>query len=748
MPSAKAHRRVSSWMLLAAACGLWGSGASSWHGSVASADSILLARTPTSEQRVRQLRTIFAPPAEWISPAFDDSEWSLPPQSPSLVSGATLASQPSQKSASATAAGSLWMTAAPPSAAPAVALPQPPSSAPADGGLIFTDEERARAANQVSPESLPPPTGALTIAALLARRASALPFPGGPTLVIAALPIQGGAPGLAADAPVVPNCGGALYYRRHFDLDPSTSGLQGLTLRLRYTDGFAAYLNGTEIARRRIPEAAQTVATTHAADRGPVEPESYFLPLRPGLLQPTDNLLALEIHPKNLERCAKLDLELVGSDGPRVVRGPYIERLSDGALDLTLETDLPSRVELTYGKGAHRSERDRQILETGSPLTTHRLHLAGLRTGTVYHYQVAILGEPPTPQPTGDSLTQDAPAKTRSELPLVSFHTPPAAGRPLRLVLYGDSRSGHTVHAQVVQAILAEDPDLVLNTGDIVERGTEDGDWDRFFAVALPLVSKIPVYLAPGNHEYAIRRQGAAKLFSIYATLFQPQLLEPSEPPPPRRADTFRATEPQALPERGLLANVNRRSNHLPALPSLSAAKSAVSPDVLRGFYSLDIAGVHLVALDSNQFGRREQLDWLDADLARAEAKKARAIIAWTHDGPYSMGWHGDSAVAIRDVVPILERHHVSLMVSGHDHDYERGRRGNLNYVVTGGGGAELRPLRCGVPGKKRCKQKPAAFMNEHHYVSLEVLPGVMRLCPKRLDGTPLEECQLLRLTR
>ena len=155
-----------------------------------------------------------------------------------------------------------------------------------------------------------------------------------------------------------------------------------------------------------------------------------------------------------------------------------------------------------------------------------------------------------------------------------------------------------------------------------------------------------------------------------------------------------------------------------------------------------------MVALDSNQFGRREQLDWLDADLARAEAKKARAIIAWTHDGPYSMGWHGDSAVAIRDVVPILERHHVSLMVSGHDHDYERGRRGNLNYVVTGGGGAELRPLRCGVPGKKRCKQKPAAFMNEHHYVSLEVLPGVMRLCPKRLDGTPLEECQLLRLTK
>jgi hypothetical protein len=109
------------------------------------------------------------------------------------------------------------------------------------------------------------------------------------------------------------------------------------------------------------------------------------------------------------------------------------------------------------------------------------------------------------------------------------------------------------------------------------------------------------------------------------------------------------------------------------------------------------------------------------------------------------MGWHGDNSTLIRDYVPIFERYRVSMVFSGHDHDFERGRRGKLDYIVTGGGGAELRPLKCGVPGKRRCKHPPLAFYNEHNYVSVEVLPGALRVCPKRPDATPLEPCQLVR---
>ena len=76
-----------------------------------------------------------------------------------------------------------------------------------------------------------------------------------------------------------------------------------------------------------------------------------------------------------------------------------------------------------------------------------------------------------------------------------------------------------------------------------------------------------------------------------------------------------------------------------------------------------------------------------------------------------------------------------------------RGQRQGLDYIVTGGGGAELRPLKCD-PRRRRCKNQPQYFANEHHYLRLEVLPTVLRVCPRRPDGTALEECQVLRLRR
>jgi hypothetical protein len=501
-------------------------------------------------------------------------------------------------------------------------------------------------------------------------------------------------------APVTPaldggalSCQGTLYLRRSFDVGPELPRLAGLALRLRYEDGFAAYLNGVEVARRRLPESAD--AGTLASDLRPSEQETYHLPVARGLLRSKDNIFAIEVHPRTAERCARVDLELSAADGARAVRGPYIEHLTESSVDLSVESDVPTAIEVRYGKGPSRTEKDRRVRDTGAQ-AMHRVRITGLRAATTYHYQVSLR----------------LPGGAATDLPEVSFHTPPRAGRPLRFVVYGDSRSGHDVHAQVVQAILREDPDLVLQTGDVVERGTEEGDWDRFFQVAAPLLRQVPVYMAPGNHEYARRGQGALRLFEFFATMFVPQ-----------------AGVTQGGPRQ------------------LVAAPEAEGPGE-RGYYSFDAAGVHFVALDSNQYRSPRQLRWLEDDLQRASQRRARAIFVWAHAGPYSSGWHGDNGEAIRAIVPLLERFGVTYFFSGHDHDYERGRRGRLSYIVTGGGGAELRPLRCGGPSKKPCKHHPQAFINDHNYVRVEVLPGLLRICPKRIDGTPLEACQQARLPR
>ncbi len=716
------------------------------------ADYVYLGRAVTASQRARQLRSVGAPPAQWTRDTFDDSAWAAVP----------VATQPPLPLPSwAASAGALWQTPAPPSAAP---------TPPAEPVLIFADDIAPSAApppaappTESAPKPAPPPPasakplpkpesgaatpppppplspGFATLGAFIVGAAAAAVAPLGPALVAVGVPVNGGGPGMAPDAPIFPSCSGALYTRRHFDLGAEAKQLSGLTLRIKYTDSFAAYLNGVEVARRRLVDAAQTVATTLAQDRGPVEPESFYLQIAPGQLRERDNLLAVEVHAKSVDRCAKADLELLGTTGPRVVRGPYIERLADGALDLTLETDQPAMVELRYGKGDVRSERDRRLAMSTLPQTSHRGRITGLRPGRVYHYQAALIG----------------PGEARSELPLQVVHTPPPPGRPLRVVLYGDSRSGHAIHAQLVQAILDEDPDFVLNTGDLVERGTEEGDWDRFFSVAGPLIARVPVYLAAGNHEYARRRQGALRLFSLFSTMFPVQAPVRTPPLPSPRASLRPAPAapvfaPHLLAETAvtepLPALVPEVPSPLPAAPPKEPTLPGEPGEGLRGFYSLDVSGVHLVSIDSNQIHRREQLHWLATDLQAAQERRVRATLAWMHDGPFSMGYHGGNATAARELVPLLERYHVSLLVSGHDHDYERGRRGTLNYVVTGGGGAELRPLRCGIPGKRRCKNPPLAFFNEHHYVRLDVLPGALQLCPRRLDGSPLEECLTLRL--
>lgn len=675
------------------------------------AHTVLLSHSVYAGDQGRLLRTFRPPKDDWTRPEFDDAQWSKLSSHPP---------EPGPREPGAVLVPSLWSQDAVQVPSPKTdGSERPPEPQPSGPGLPIYEEappagsEPETAAREIVTDSgstSSPPVAVVDVvgAAVRAGLASGLP-----AALLVASPVLGKHSGRSArpsHEPLLPACGGSLYLRRKFDFwgAPGMGGSAGtLLLRIRYSDGFVAHINGSEVVRSRLPEPPPGTEQLLASDRGPSDPERYYVPVSLVGLRGRGNVLAIEAHPKSPLRCPQVEAELVALSGPRLLRGPYIERMSDNSLDVTVETELPSRIVLRYGRGEKLQHRDREVESPGPAQTVHRLHLSGLKAGTLYHYQVALLGE----------------GARRSDLALQTFHTPPVAGMPIKVVVYGDSRSGHPVHAQVLQAILAEDPDLVLHTGDLVERGTEEGDWDRFFAVTAPLLSRTPVYISPGNHDYAVRKQGAARLFALFQTMFAPQVaVPPGESLPPSRVLAQTVQSPQRL------ANFS---------------------EAARGYYSFDVAGVHFVSIDSNQAGKVEQHRWLDADLTRATAQqpRPRAIIAWMHEGPFSVGWHGDYPTAIRHLVPILTKHQTTLLVSGHDHDYERGQRQGLDYVVTGGGGAELRPLRCD-PRRRKCKNQPQFFANEHHYLRLEILPQQLRICPRRPDGTPLEECQAVKLRK
>lgn len=434
-----------------------------------------------------------------------------------------------------------------------------------------------------------------------------------------------------------------------------------LTLRVRYQHGMVAYLDGLEVARRRV--APGTAIDGVSTDVHGLEWER--IAISPSALSAGDtHVLAVEVHPHTLGREPSVDVELSAADGPRIVHGPYLLDVTTRGARIGLETDVPSTVTLVYGTGETLGA---QATEEKVGLARHHvLVLSGLRAATAYHYQV----------------TARAPAiQTVATTNVLSMHTPPTSGRPLRFAIYGDVRSGHDIHAEIARAILAEDPDLAISTGDLVDMGSDEAEWDRYFEVANPLIGSVLVRVAIGNHEYARGGKGV----ELYRSLFGPD--DPRTPM----------------------------------------------------WGSFDVAGVHFVYLDSTRYGAPVQLAWLKRDLDKT--KGARAIIVYAHHGAYTSGLHGDNETAKAQYVPVLEQHGVTLFVGGHDHHYERGKVGTLEYMVSGGGGAELRTQRCGVPGKKPCLPRVAHFANEHHYVLVEVLPKLLRICPKRADGSPLEPC-------
>lgn len=105
-------------------------------------------------------------------------------------------------------------------------------------------------------------------------------------------PIGYGEPGLATTVAMGQNA--TLYTRAEFDLFVEPNQVRGLTLEIDFDDGFVAFLNGQEIARRGVAanQTRTTLATAHESGVAQV----FALVGAESLLRSGDNFLAIEVH--------------------------------------------------------------------------------------------------------------------------------------------------------------------------------------------------------------------------------------------------------------------------------------------------------------------------------------------------------------------------------------------------------------------------------------------------------------------
>ena len=115
--------------------------------------------------------------------------------------------------------------------------------------------------------------------------------------------------------------------------------------------------------------------------------------------------------------------------------------------------------------------------------------------------------------------------------------------------------------------------------------------------------------------------------------------------------------------------------------------------------YVKSLPGLQLLFLDANR-AHREQASWLDARLSEPGPPLRAAVF---HEPAWSCSRHDGSERVERHWVPVLEDHRVALVLTGHDHNYQR-------FLSPGGHLRGHRRRRPGaVPGGQLRRRHPAA---------------------------------------
>ncbi|MBI4352149.1 MAG: metallophosphoesterase [Elusimicrobia bacterium] len=242
--------------------------------------------------------------------------------------------------------------------------------------------------------------------------------------------------------------------------------------------------------------------------------------------------------------------------------------------------------------------------------------------------------------------------------PVRAADPPAPCGCDRCIAVYGDTRTGNENHKKMAALIAAAGPAAVFHTGDLVPRGKKPKGWEDFREITKELRSAASFYAVLGNHE-----KGGEKFFT----------------------DLF------GYPGNGR-------------------------------WYSRDLYGIRFVMLDylSPLDKDSEQYSWLEKVL-KAPAAGVKFKAAVMHKPLYSTGRHGQDdwgpAVLLEK---LFKETGVSLVLAGHDHDYERLEKDGLVHVVTGGGGAPLRRRYF----KSRYSKK---FVSAHHYCLLSVCGEVLK---------------------
>jgi predicted phosphodiesterase len=212
---------------------------------------------------------------------------------------------------------------------------------------------------------------------------------------------------------------------------------------------------------------------------------------------------------------------------------------------------------------------------------------------------------------------------------------------PIRIAAIADNQFGLTTFLQILGQLRRHRPDYLLHAGDAVQNYPSLVQWQTDFVAPLTyygLGQRSPMIYAHGNHD------------------------------------------------------------HDPTYEYHYTRTSLGGGDPWHAFSLADNA-IRFIVLDSN-LDWHQQDEWLQHELASDASRHAAFRIVIVHVPPFLEYWDPDAwfqqrqsewGAFVRDrFVPLFEKYHVDLVISGHQHNYERGQRNQIHYAIIGGAGGDL----------------------------------------------------------
>lgn len=299
----------------------------------------------------------------------------------------------------------------------------------------------------------------------------------------------------------------------------------------------------------------------------------------------------------------------------------------------------------------------------GDVVRMHEAHLCDLAPDTAYRYQIESGG---------------------ATSPTYEFRTAPepSPDGEITIAVAGDSRGGYDVWGRLALELVARAPDLVVWSGDAVLLGQLQPEWDAFFAAGEPLLARVPIAAAHGNHEV-----GAVNHYAQFA---------------------LPGDEEHYVLDYGPIRLIT--VNDSPDDP-------ARLDGAIRSFLTR----------------------------ALAQTPRAPWTIVNHHRPLYSASFHGSDLGLRASWAPLFEAAGVELVINGHEHSYERTHpmrgdapgAGGPVYLVSGGAGAPLYEVGTGP--------WTAVAGSVHHAALVRVRPGLLQVEAFDQDGVELDRFALVK---